>query len=239
MKSFFRFFAVILFAVLLSSCAKKTYRVGDFVLTDGTVLAASELEAYRGKTEPVAVIFSVTGGEHEESKRVLGLGLKVSEPLVFAAENSKGYGLSFKENYSLVAAQEFQIETGRYSNAGFYGLVDGRNTWRNVAKYDSKAKKSFADYPAYEYAVNYGRNNNFKKFEKGWYLPTAAEARMLALSSESSIAGMVTLPDFIWTSSQSYDAKENELVVNLISGSVETGFKDMDYRVCSIYCFAE
>ena len=238
MKSFCRLL-IILFSVAFISCAKKTYCVGDIVMTDGRVLAAAELEAYRGKAEPVAVIFSVTGGEHEESKRVLGLGLKVSEPLVFAAENSKGYGLSFKENYSLVAAQEFQIETGRYSNAGFYGLVDGRNTWRNVAKYDSKAKKSFADYPAYEYAVNYGRNNNFKKFEKGWYLPTAAEARMLALSSESGIAGMVTLPDFIWTSSQSYDAKENELVVNLISGSVETGFKDMGYRVCSIYCFAE
>ena len=70
-------------------------------------------------------------------------------------------------------------------------------------------------------------------FEKGWYLPTAAEARMLVKSN------MPGLPDFIWTSSQSYDGKENELVVNLITGSVETGFKDMDYSVCSIYCFAE
>ena len=239
MKSVCRFFAVFLFAVLLSSCAKKTYRVGDIVLRDGTVLAFSELETYKGSAEPVAVIFSVTGGEHEESKRVLGVGLKVSKPLVFAPENSKGYSISIQVNYSMVAAQEYQIESGEYTNLGFYGLTDGRNTWRNVAKYDGNAKKSFVDYPAYDYAVNYGADNNFKKFEKGWYLPTAAEARMLALSSESSIASMVTLPDFIWTSSQSYDAKENELVVNLITGSVETGFKDMDYSVCSIYCFAE
>ncbi len=233
MKGFCRFFAVILFAVLLSSCAKKTYRVGDFVLTDGTVLTSSELDTYKGAAEPLAVIFSVTGGEHENSKRVLGLGLKVSEPLVFAAEDSKAYGISIQSNYSMVAAQEYQIEEGQYSNLGFYGLTDGRKTWKNVAKYDSNAKKSFADYPAYDYAVNYGTDNNFKKYKKGWYLPTAAEARMLA---KSNIPG---LPDFIWTSSQSYDAKENELVVNLITGSVETGFKDMDYSVCSIFCFAE
>lgn len=233
MKSVCRFFAVFLFAVLLSSCAEKTYHVGDIVMTDGTVLASSELEAYKGSAEPVAVIFSVTGGEHENSKRVLGVGLKASEPLVFAPENSKSYGISIQANYSMVAAQEYQIESGEYTNLGFYGLTDGRNTWKNVAKYDSNAKKSFADYPAYDYAVNYGTENNFKKFEKGWYLPTAAEARMLAKSN------IPDLPDFIWTASQSYDAKENELVVNLITGSVETGFKDMDYSVCSIYCFAE
>ena len=82
-----------------------------------------------------------------------------------------------------------------------YGLND---VWKGdaqdayVAKYDSNAKKSFADYPAYDYAVNYGTENNFKKFEKGWYLPTAAEARMLAKSN------IPDLPDFIWTASQSY-----------------------------------
>ena len=233
MKSFFRFFAVIVFAVLFLSCSEKTYRVGDIVLTDGTVLAPSEVEAYKGSAEPLAVIFSVTGGEHENSKRVLGVGLKASEPLIFTPENSESYSISVTANYSMVAAQEYLIEEGQYSNLGFYGLTDGRKTWKNVVKADGNARESFANYPAFDYAVNYGIDNNFKKFEKGWYLPTAAEARMLAKSN------LPDLPDFIWTSSQSFDAKENELVVNLITGSVETGFKDMDYRVCSIYCFAE
>lgn len=233
MKNICRLFPFIIFSLLFISCGRVTYHVGDIVLDDGTVLSQTQLSAYKGSAEPVAVIFSVTGGEHENSKRVLGAGLKISEPLVFTPENSESYSISIQENYSIVAAQEYQLQTGRYTNIGFYGLTDGRRAWKNVEKADVNARKSFANYPAYNYAVNYGSNNKIKKFKKGWYLPTAAEARMLVNSN------IPDLPDFIWTASQSYDAKENELVVNLITGSVETGFKDMDYRVCSIFCFAE
>ena len=136
-------------------------------------------------------------------------------------------------NYSIAAAQNFVIADGIYTNEGFYGLLDGRNTWKNVSKYDAKAKESFVNYPAYDYAVNYGINNGFKKFEKGWYLPTASEAKALANFNVKD------LPAIIWTSSQSYDAPVNELVVDLTNGYVETGFKEMEYGVCSIYCFAE
>ena len=233
MKNIYRLFPLIIISLLFVSCGHLTYHVGDIVLDDGTVLSQTEMAAYKGSAEPVAFIFSVTGGEHENSKRVLGAGLKISEPLVFTPEDSESYGISIQANYSMAAAQEYQIQTGLYTNLGFFGLTDGRKTWKNVVKADGNAAKSFADYPAYDYAVNYGIKNKIKKFEKGWYLPTAAEARMLVKSN------MPDLPDFIWTSSQSYDGKENELVVNLITGSVETGFKDMDYSVCSIYCFAE
>ena len=109
--------------MLFLSCSEKTYRVGDIVLTDGTVLAPSEVEAYKGSAEPLAVIFSVTGGEHENSKRVLGVGLKASDPLVFTPENSESYSISVTANYSMVAAQEYLIEEGQYSNLGFYGLT--------------------------------------------------------------------------------------------------------------------
>ncbi len=84
------------------------------------------------------------------------------------------------ENYSIVTAQDFNITDGVFYSEGFLGLLDGRNTWKNVCKYDSDAKDSFAGYPAYKYAVNYGIDNGFKKFQKGWYLPTASEAVELA-----------------------------------------------------------
>ena len=234
MKYCARFTIVFLFALFFVSCGKQVaYNVGDIVMDDGSVLTASQLEAYSGTAEPMAVIFSVTGGEHEGSSRVLGVGYKASKPVIFTKNETAAGIKSIQANYCVVAAQEYQISTGQDSNGGFIGLTDGRNTWKNVGLYEESAKESFVNYPAYDYAVNYGINNGYTKFSKGWYLPTAAEARMLAISEISD------LPQIIWTSSQSYEAKDIELVVDLTKGSVEAGFKDKEYSVCSIYCFAE
>ena len=234
MKYFVRFTIVILVSLFFISCGKQVaYNVGDIVMDDGSVLTASQLEAYSGKAKPMAVIFSVTGGEHENSSRVLGVGFTASKPLIFTQKDAEGGNRNIMANYSVVAAQEYHITSGQFSNEGFFGLKDGRKTWKNVGQYDEGAKGNFEKYPAYDYAVNYGINNGFTKFKKGWYLPTAAEARMLA---KSGISG---LPQIIWTSSQAYDSKDMQLVVDLTNGYVETGFKEMEYSVCSIYCFAE
>lgn len=233
MKYSIRFTILILVSLFFISCGKKVvYSVGDIVMDDGTVLSASQLEAYSGKAEPMAVIFSVTGGEHENSSRVLGVGYKASKPVIFTQKDSAG-NKSIMANYCVIAAQEYQIAAGQYTNGGFLGLVDGRKSWKNVAQYDTSAKESYTKYPAYDYAENYGINNGLEKFQKGWYLPTAAEARMIAIN------GMKNLPQIIWTSSQAYDSKDMQLVVDLTNGYVETGFKEMEYSVCSIYCFAE
>ena len=234
MKYSIRFTILILVSLFFISCGKKVaYNVGDIVMDDGTVLTASELEAYSGTAEPMAVIFSVTGGEHENSTRVLGVGYKASKPVVFIHNGPEDNSKNIVANYCVVAAQEYQITAGQFFNLGFLGLLDGRKTWKNVGKYEDSAKKGFEHYPAYDYAVNYGINNGFTKYEKGWYLPTASEARMLAKNS------IKDLPQIIWTSSQGYESKDNELVVDLTNGYVETGFKDMEYSVCSIYCFSE
>lgn len=233
MKHVYRLFTLIIISLFFLSCENKTYHVGDVVLADGTVLSSSQFQTYKGNSKPMAVIFSVTGGEHENSNRVLGVGIKASEPLVFAPESAESHNTNILANYSIVVAQDYSITDGQFHNEGFFGLIDGRKTWKNVAQYDANAKTSFADYPAYDYAVNYGINNKFKKFEHGWYLPTAAEARMLAASN------VPDMPVIIWTASQSYNAQVNELLVNLTNGYVETGFKEMEYSVCSIYCFAE
>ena len=226
-------FVIIIFSAGLIACSNKTlYQVGDFVMDDGTVIAAAELEAYDGAAKPMAVIFSITGGDHENSSRVLGVGLKASKGLAFAPEGTKGYETNVLENYSIVSNQKYNITAGLYSNEGFLGLLDGRNTWKNVSKYDESAKESFAGYPAYRYAVNYGIDNGFSNYKKGWYLPTASEAAAL------SKCDIPDLPEIIWTSSQSYGAKNTCSVVDLNTGYVEVGCKDLEFGVCSIYCFA-
>ena len=231
---------IIIFSFSLIACNNKTvYHVGDIVLEDGSVMAPSELESYEGTARPMALIFSVTGGEHENSSRVLGVGLKASKGLVFAPEGSKGNETNVMENYSIVSAQEFNITDGVFYSEGFLGLLDGRNTWKNVLKYDAEAKESFAGYPAYKYAVNYGIDKGFKKFQKGWYLPTASEAVALSRCQLPDLPDLPDLPEIIWTSSQSYGAKNACSVVDLSKSYVEAGHKELAFGVCSIYCFAE
>ncbi len=238
-------FIFILFSFLLISCnANSRYSVGDIVLDDGTVLAPSDFDAYKGNSKPMAVIFSTSGGHEEKSSRVLGVGLNSSHPLEFASKTSKGYSTNILSNQIIVVAQEYSISEGQYNNDGFFGLIDGRKTWKNVGMYDSNAKKSFADYPVYDYAVNYGINNNLKKFKKGWYLPTASEAYELAENLETVLpsfrkCGAADLQGIVWTSSQNYGSQENEFVVDLLDASVDIGFKEMEYKVYSIYCFAD
>jgi len=234
MKRICELLVIVLFTLSVAACGNKPeYHVGDIVMDDGTVMAAADLEAYNGTAKPMAVIFSVTGGEHENSSRVLGVGFKASKGLAFAPEGSKGHETNILANYSVVVAQEYSITDGVFHNEGFLGLLDGRKTWKNVASYDSSAKGAFAGYPAYNYAVNYGMNNGFEKYKKGWYLPTASEA--VALSK----CGLSDLPPIIWTSSQSYGAKNTCSVVDLNTGYVEVGCKELTFGVCSIYCFAD
>ena len=241
----YRFFIFILFSLFLISCkAKYRYNVGDIILDDGRVIAPSDFDNYEGNANPIAVIFSTTGGHKEESSRVLGVGLMPSEPLVFTPQESKGFITNILANQTIIVAQGFDISEGQYNNDGFFGLIDGRRSWKNIGLYDSNAKKSFADYPAYDYAVNYGKNNNFTKFKKGWYLPTASEAYELAENNEliqNSLkkCGAADLQAIVWTSSQCYGAQENEFVVDLMDASVDRGFKQMEYKVYSIYCFAD
>ena len=239
---------IILFVLsigMLVSCGSKTeFHIGDIVLENGKVLSPEAFAAYEGNEKPVAVIFSTSGGHREESSRVLGVGLNPSQPLEFASKTSKGYITNILANQIIVVAQEYSISEGQYKNDGFFGLQDGRKTWKNFGLYDVNAKKSFVDYPAYDYAVNYGMNNNLKKFKKGWYLPTASEAYELAENLETvqtsfKKCGVTDLQGIVWTSSQNYGAQENEFVVDLLDASVDIGFKEMEYIVYSIYCFAD
>lgn len=242
-KSRITLLLAMILSVFLISCGERTqYQVGDIVLSDGKVISKDNFASYKGSAKPMAIIFSTSGGHLEESERVLCVGLKYSEPVQFAAKDSAGYQTNMLANQVYMLEDDFSISDGKFSNSGFIGLLDGRKTWSNIAYYDSEAKSSFKGYPAYDFAVNYGKNNGFKKFEKGWYLPTAAEAYELAANREvvneaMGLCGCETLDDIIWTSSQGYDSKPMEYVVDLLDANVDLGFKDNECYVYSIYCF--
>ena len=236
--------AVYCFSEEKSNTKASAYNIGDIVLENGVVLNAAEFAQYAGEERPVAVIFSTRGGHFEESERVLGVGLSLSDALAFAPEGSVGERTNMLANQSMLIAQEFKLHTGKYSNDGFVGLLDGRNTWKNIAFYDKKAKDSFNGYPAFNFAVNYGKAHGFKKYATGWYLPTASEAYELAeyadiVNRSLVLCGAEPFNNFVWTSSQDYNAKNNQYIVDMVNANVQLAFKNTEYLVCSIYCFSE
>lgn len=243
-KIFFAIFVLLCFGIFVSCGSKTEYHVGDIVLENGKVLSPNAFLDYEGDAEPMAIIFSVDGGHYEHSKRVLGVGLSISAGKAFATADTTGYYTNLTANQTVIAAQEFKIESGAYNNEGFFGLLDGRKAWKNVARYDEKAKSSFEHYPAFDYAVNYGKNKGLKKFKNGWYLPTAAEAFELAeyieiIQESAKLCGIPLFSGMVWTSSQNYGNNELQYVVSFLDGSVSLSFKDMEFNVCSVYCFAE
>ncbi len=221
---------------------RKHYTLGDIIMSDGSVISPLMIESYTGKAKPMAVIFSMRGGHFEESDRVLGVGLEISSPLKIAEDDSAGVNTNFLANQSTLIGQEYGISKGTYSNSGFVGLMDGRKTWDNIAFYDKNAGKSFKDYPAFEFAVQYGKEHGFSDYKKGWYLPTASEAYELAevigiVNFSLEKCGAKPMKELIWTSSQIYGNKECQYIVNLDNRNVERAFKNVSYNVCSIYCF--
>lgn len=81
----------------------------------------------KGKTVPVAVIFSLKGGHFEESKRVLGVGLDYLSQATFTSKGSSGYKMNFLPNQCIVINQLYSPEKNIHLNSGFTGDFDGRN----------------------------------------------------------------------------------------------------------------
>lgn len=222
---------------------KKNYSLGDIVMDDGSVLTPLQIEDYTGSAKPMAIIFSTRGGHFEESNRVLGVGLNYSElPLAFAPKGTLGHRTNMLANQSILTGKNYSIKKHKYSNNGFMGLLDGRNTWKNISYYDSESKSSSKNYPAFDYAVKYGKANGLKKYEKGWYLPTAAEAYELSevidiVNFSIGKCGAKTFNHVVWTSSQDYGAKNQQYIVDLRDRDVDISFKENEYTVCAVYCF--
>lgn len=218
------------------------YNLGDIVLDNGKVLTRDEFRSYKGSAKPMAVIFSLRGGHFEESDRVLGVGLKASEPKVFADEGTTGQITNFTLNQAITINQNFSLEKGIFTNAGATGVKNGSKSWENVCRLDNGKNTDISMYPAYEYAVNYGKNNGFKKFQKGWYLPSSMEVYELfeylsIVTNSIETCGGEELPSALWTSSQYYYTKNNQYLLDMVYGEVQVGFKSYAYPVVSIYCF--
>lgn len=229
-----------------SSCAKKEYHVGDIVMSGGSVLSKEKFLSYKGSEKPVAVIFTVSGVQTKDSKRVIGVGLfESAETISFAEDSSTGDNTNFLFNRTYVINQKFDISTGTYTNEGFAGDIDGEDSWKNVKRRDKTAKENmYSVYPAYAFAENYGISKKCGKFDTtDWYLPTAAELYEMfenknLLNEVISACGGNELDHRIWSCSQDYYMKDIQLLIDMETGEIRRAFKDSKAHVRSVYCFA-
>lgn len=221
------------------------YNLGDIVLDDGSILSPAQMKDYKGESVPVAVIFSLRGAHFEESDRVLGVGLDYLEETFFADKNTTGYNTNFLPNQCVVINQRYEIYDSLHKNSGFTGDLDGRNNSYNVKQMDKVGATNFAqNYPALDFAENYGKNHDFKKYRDGWYLPTAAELYELAeyvdiVFESLSVCGKEDFAAACWSSSQDYYSMQNGYSVRLLDGKVMLTSKENELSSCAVYCFEE
>ncbi|MGN0731120.1 MAG: hypothetical protein ACI4MA_04330 [Treponema sp.] len=147
--------------------------VGDIVFSDGAACAYTETLTSAQKAAAVAVIFYAGTETDSLGKRVLGVGLK----------NSYGDGTGTMQwcsgsadGYYNLADLVCEATTDSVTSAEFSGDLNGSDNW-NVVQTNCRDTSDIAtNYPAWDYAVNYGtRNWSGTPYESGWYLPTVAE----------------------------------------------------------------
>ncbi|MGN0739755.1 MAG: hypothetical protein ACI4LX_06250 [Treponema sp.] len=182
--------------------------VGDIVFSDGSACAYSSslILTTEQKSAAVAVIFYVGTDSDSLGNKMLGVGLKNS----YEDGDTFEWCLGGADGYNELSGLICTASTDYFATAVFTGDVDGSDNWDVVQANCGDTSDMTTNYPAWDYAVNYGTNNwSGTSYESGWYLPTIAEfaavyKNLSAINDSLDAAGHNTIPDSIsfWTSTQ-------------------------------------
>ena len=146
---------------------------GDIIMSDNSIIKYEVINDNSFKfpedKTPIAVIF----GQSSVTGKKLGVGI--------INIDSKIYYPWEKKDTSIINSKNCPNIVWDRNNAT--GDEDGSDNWDEICKVDTNAILS--EYPAFEYAINYGKNNSFPSvFSDGWYLPTVKELQILLTSTD-------------------------------------------------------
>lgn len=223
-------------SIFITSCndftsgSGSSYKVGDLVLSDGTVIPYIKFRQFTNeqKQKAVAVIFKTRKGSY----RPLGVGLRQPNGLQWAITDSVGYSTSFK------AIQCTPYKDGKESfgswdkSKTWKGDVTGKDNWKEICKVDTvDTKNPSKNYPAFNYALNYGTTANITGlYQKDWFLPSMPELVELWLNKEIVNNVLKALgtdyaqelkTGWYWSSSQDDNTATDALDCNFSSGSID------------------
>lgn len=195
--------------------------IGDFILTDGTILSKDETPA--SNTVAAVIVRAATA-----EKPALGVGLVPSESyLKWCTADAVGKDKT-------IEAMVGNINTG-YS--------DGSNGWEILKDACSDAEEHPEYYPAWEYCLEYGITQDFEgNLATGWYFPTAVEMETISnnlttINSSIEKAGKAQLIG--WYISCSVDDTSTRFIAKLL-GSTGSGTRtrtDSEGKVCAVRAF--
>ncbi|MFA6937084.1 MAG: DUF4959 domain-containing protein [Treponema sp.] len=218
-----------------------TLALGDILCSDGTTVTSTNY-ATSGKTA-VAVV----AGFNDYGAAVC-VGLKQSSYLEWAAENTTGYNTTFTN----IVCTPSATGSGAAGTATFTGDTDGSDNWDVVCSVDPEGTASdamAANYPAFNYAVNYGTTNSLPTdYTDGWYMPSIAELcavykNMAAINTSIAAINAVAsgsataIERYYWSSSQSGSPYVGAWHVDFSSGFVYLISKDNNSYVLDVRAF--
>lgn len=217
-----------------SSTIENDYAVGDIILTDGTKIDVTDIDSYEvdSNNAPVAVVAYV-----KDDGSAMGVGLVLSGKLKWANSNTTGYTNSITN----LTVTESGNSTDGYT---YSGDTDGSDNWAEICSVDTTAQENIAtDYPAFNFAVNYGTNQDFSgDLASGWYMPCLAEMYLIRKNKDTiktsvTKAGGTSIADYgYWTSSQ-YSSAEYAYKWVLSSSGCSSGQKNSTNYVLAVRIF--
>ena len=153
-------------------------RIGDIILTDGSVKSESEFNA---ETDKAIAVYFYLGDREDLVSDYLAVGIEKASEIEWALLTQDGldeaYG-TFASHYiynaNLTNEQKEKFKTLYYTND--YQDKDGSDNYSILKEIDPEG-----NYPAFEYAENFGKSHGAEidALKTGWYLPTVSDCAAL------------------------------------------------------------
>ena len=244
--------AVMLSAVFMASCKPNvgggvTYKAGDIVLSDKSVVERDAYKAIAPANPPVGIVCCYTGN----SPRMIALHSSDSN-LWWAKDGSTGYNTKFEG----IICTPSKTGSGAALTATFTGDTDGSDNWSYIKSKDAEGTADAVvaeNYPAFNwvarYNTKYADKLNNKKFD--WYMPSLAElcevyknrtaidaslSKIHGLENGSGYADEKLVNGRYWSSSQ-YSYFSHAWLVDFSDGYVINDRKNFINRVCCLAGF--
>lgn len=164
------------------------YSVGDIILADGSKVDVSNVANYTADENNVAV--GVVAFINDYGAPVV-LGLKQSESkLAWASVNTTGY----YKHFTTIVGDSISGDT------------DGSDNWEYICSVDPVGSKDAAtNYPAFNFAANYGTSENFSgSLASGWYVPAQKELYNVNMNKDVLQTSLTAASGFTFNVGSSY-----------------------------------
>ena len=227
-----------------------TYKVGDVLLNDGTIVAydADNL-SYSDEQKAAAVGVLYGFDQYGVPVGYLGIynstGGKNRGNYMWAPSGTKGYNTNFT---GIQCTLGESYSSDNIDSSSFKGDTDGSDNWAYICSIDPEGTTHAAtNYPAFNYVNAYANTFGLTgAYETGWYMPSLAELCYISKNWEvlnivlNALGGIQLNSYYYWSSSQQDSSYSNSAwSIALYEGKFEArNSKFYENLVCVVRAFS-